>query len=90
MIPFIARFIENVSEIMQIPDTSMIGCTGGNFSQRHDLMRVSLHRILKPLQLPVLYQRSIDADMRNTYPWITLYGFKEACYGLANFHLLLH
>lgn len=80
------RLVFDVPEIMQIPDTSMIGSTGGNFGQRHDLMGKGLHWVLKSLRLPVLHQRSVNTDMRNTYPCITLYSFKEACYGLAYFH----
>ena len=71
---------------MQIPDTFMVGRTCGNFSKRHDLMRVSPHGVLKPVCLPILHQRSVNANMRNAYPRIMLYRFKEACYWFANFH----
>lgn len=72
---------------MQIPDTPMVSRAGGNLSKWHDFMRIGLHRVLKTLRLPVLHQRSVNSNMGNTYPCITLYGFKEACYGLAYFHL---
>lgn len=72
---------------MQVPDTFVVGCTGGNFSQRHNLMCVGPHRIWEPVCLPVVYQRRIKAYVRNAYTCITPNRFKENCYRLTNFHL---
>lgn len=71
---------------MEIPDTFMIGSTGGNLSQRHDLMRIRLYGVLKPVCLPILHQRRVNSDMRYTYPAIPLDRFKEARYWFAHFH----
>lgn len=72
---------------MKIPDTLMVRCTCGNFSQRHNLMCIGLHRNLKIIYLPILHKSCIDANMGTAYTGVMLYRFKEDCYGLTNFHL---
>lgn len=71
---------------MQIPDTFMVGRTGRDFCQWHNLLRKSPHRAWKLVRLPVLHQRGINADMCNTYPRIMLYGIKKPGDWLASFH----
>jgi hypothetical protein len=86
LIPFKGRLIEDVSEIMQIPDTSVVSSTCGNFSQGHDLMSIGPHRVWKAVRLPILHKRGINSDVRTAYSRITLNRFKEARYWFANFH----
>jgi hypothetical protein len=71
---------------MQIPDTFMISSTGGNFGHWHDLMGISIHRVVKPVRLPILHQCGKNPDMRAAYPRIMLDGIKEARYRFAHFH----
>lgn len=62
---------------MQIPDTSMIGRAGRNFSQGHDLMRISAQWFRETPGLPDLHYRSKQANMGGTDPRIIFDRVKE-------------
>ena len=62
---------------MQIPDTSMVGRAGRYFSQRHDLMRIGMHRFWETVDLPVMQNGSKQTDMGTAYSWIVTDRFKE-------------
>jgi hypothetical protein len=70
LIALIGRLINDVPEIVQVPDTPVVSGTRRDLGQRHDLMRIGLHLFRTAIRLPVLQQSSEQANMGTTDPGV--------------------
>jgi hypothetical protein len=79
----------DIAEIVQIADTFMIGVRRylGHFN---DLIAVSFHWVYETMILPVLYERSIQADMRDGDARIVPHTVKKSCYRPEALHGLCY